>query len=443
MTQDLDYLLMKVRDYRSQIYAAEAVRCYRVGAHRAAITSIWTAVVFDLISKYRELAVAGDKEAQRYTKDWDSSIHNNNTTKLLELERHIIEHACQNFSIIDRHSQTIFQRLREDRHLCAHPAYADVDTLFEPSSDVTRAHISSAIELLLSQAPIQGRYLFEAFGIDLISSGFPKDEQKITEYVDEKYLRRMRPNIIRNFGIVLLKSAIYGEPINWILWNDEVLMCLSAIKNRSPGVWQEIETEMIRIINLDAPSNRVECLIIICQFPDLFTKITPSTQVALRGLCGSSSEAQQRPTIFKALSLPGLSEALIENFRTMDEKLAQRMIILYPHELLWPACLQRFSAAKSWRSAESGFDMWVAPFGHYLTIEKLSDVFLACASNYEIYSASGTPRRLLLFMQTMKTVIPSDDAIRNLYIHVSQFSIYEALWGYLESLGWRRPSEDQ
>ena len=61
---DLDKLLLRCRDPQSKVFLAEAIACYRAGAYRAAIISTWIALVFDLISKFKELALTGDVEAQ-------------------------------------------------------------------------------------------------------------------------------------------------------------------------------------------------------------------------------------------------------------------------------------------------------------------------------------------------------------------------------------------
>lgn len=47
------------------------------------------------------------------------------------------------------------QRLRENRHLCVHPAFSAEAELFEPSPELVRLHLVNAINLVLSQEPLQ------------------------------------------------------------------------------------------------------------------------------------------------------------------------------------------------------------------------------------------------------------------------------------------------
>ncbi|WP_297576919.1 hypothetical protein [uncultured Deefgea sp.] len=72
--EDLDELILRCRDKKTRQYIAEAVASYKVGAFRSAIIATWIAVCFDVIEKLRDLALSGDKEAER-------QIHELETTR--------------------------------------------------------------------------------------------------------------------------------------------------------------------------------------------------------------------------------------------------------------------------------------------------------------------------------------------------------------------------
>ena len=57
---DLDILLTRIRHHQSKVYLLDAVKAYKAGALRGALTSTWVALVYDLIAKYRELSAMGD-----------------------------------------------------------------------------------------------------------------------------------------------------------------------------------------------------------------------------------------------------------------------------------------------------------------------------------------------------------------------------------------------
>jgi hypothetical protein len=56
------------------------VASYRAGAFRAAIVATWIAVCFDVIEKIRELALSGDKEAEKQAEE----LYNLLTTNYVE-----------------------------------------------------------------------------------------------------------------------------------------------------------------------------------------------------------------------------------------------------------------------------------------------------------------------------------------------------------------------
>jgi hypothetical protein len=87
---DLDELMLRCRDDRARAYIAEAVACYRGGAYRAAIVATWVAVCFDVIDKLRELALAGDKEADNVVAAIEKARQTNDITRALRIERELL-----------------------------------------------------------------------------------------------------------------------------------------------------------------------------------------------------------------------------------------------------------------------------------------------------------------------------------------------------------------
>jgi hypothetical protein len=70
---DLDILLARIRQPKSRTYLLDAVKAYKAGALRAALSSAWVAVVYDLILKYRELAAMCDAAAHALIQIWDTA----------------------------------------------------------------------------------------------------------------------------------------------------------------------------------------------------------------------------------------------------------------------------------------------------------------------------------------------------------------------------------
>lgn len=157
---DLDILLTRIRHPQSKVYFLDAVKAYKAGALRGALTSTWVALVYDLIAKYRELSALGDAAATAFLQSWDNATVAGDITRLLQLEGGILEDATANTQVVNRIVRKHLERLREDRHLCAHPAFSAEADLFVPSPELVRLHLVNAVDLVLSQEPLQGKAIF-------------------------------------------------------------------------------------------------------------------------------------------------------------------------------------------------------------------------------------------------------------------------------------------
>ena len=136
---DLDILLTKVRNPQSRVYFLDAVRAYKAGALRASLTAAWVAIAYDLIAKYRELSAMGDAAATTFLQSWDNATAISDIRQLLQLEGKILEDAANNTQAISQIAGRQLERLREDRHLCAHPAFSAEALLFEPTPELCQS----------------------------------------------------------------------------------------------------------------------------------------------------------------------------------------------------------------------------------------------------------------------------------------------------------------
>ncbi len=180
------------------MYFLDAVKAYKAGALRGALTSAWVALAYDLIAKYRELSAIGDAAATAFLLSWDNATAAGDIAKLLQLEGGILEDATANTQVVNRIARTHLDRLRKDADLRAHPAFSAEADLFEPSPELVRLHLFNAVDLVLSQEPLQGKAIFDLYDVDVQSPGFPTTHERILDYVEQRYLARVRAQNVRN-----------------------------------------------------------------------------------------------------------------------------------------------------------------------------------------------------------------------------------------------------
>jgi hypothetical protein len=159
---DLDELVLRCRDEKAKSYIKESVSCYKSGAFRSAIVSTWIAVSFDIIDKLKDLSLAGDKEAEKQLEEFEKARKAGDIASSLKFERDILQIARDKLELISHIEFIDLERLQQDRNRCAHPSMTSDGEIFNPSAELARVHIRSAVEYLLQFPPAQGKYALES-----------------------------------------------------------------------------------------------------------------------------------------------------------------------------------------------------------------------------------------------------------------------------------------
>jgi hypothetical protein len=202
---DIEALSLRCRSDQSKEYVAEAIRCYKAGAYRAAIVSTWFAVVFDLIDKIRELAVSGDAAAKALETKYETyivQIEQNNAMGIksaLEFEREILETCRDQLQFFDPQQFIDLTRLREDRHRCAHPSFQKIGIPYYPSAEQARVHIRNAVVYVLAQPPVQGKAALAQLKALVGSAYFPTETKKAVAQLENSDLKNATDALVRGF----------------------------------------------------------------------------------------------------------------------------------------------------------------------------------------------------------------------------------------------------
>ncbi|ARU57998.1 hypothetical protein OLMES_3979 [Oleiphilus messinensis] len=205
---DLDELVLKCRDPKAKSYIREAVACYKSGAFRSAIVSTWIAVSFDIIDKLKDLSLAGDREAEKQIETFEKARRAGDIANSLKFERDILEVCRDKLELISHVEFIDLERLQQDRNRCAHPSMTSDGEIFNPSAELSRVHLRSAVEHLLQYPPAQGKYALDSLVKEVNSEYFPTEINKAVIAFNNSPLYKARESLVRNFIIVLLKKLI-------------------------------------------------------------------------------------------------------------------------------------------------------------------------------------------------------------------------------------------
>lgn len=210
---DLDELLLACRDQRAKDYMFEAIASFKASAFRASIVATWVAVCFDFIAKVHELALTGDKEAEKLSNEINEARARQDLSWSLKFEKNILEYARDKFELISPIEFTDLERLQEDRNRCAHPSMAADGEPFAPSAELARLHIRTAITHFLQHPPVQGKAALERLIEEVESEYFPVESKKAAIAFANGPLKRPRQSLVSNFIVVLFKRIVDPETV--------------------------------------------------------------------------------------------------------------------------------------------------------------------------------------------------------------------------------------
>ncbi len=441
---DLDILLTRIRHPQSKVYFLDAVKAYKAGALRGALTSTWVALAYDLIAKYRELSALGDAAATAFLQSWDNATIAGDISKLLQLEGGILEDATTNTQVVNRIARKHLDRLREDRHLCAHPAFSAEADLFEPSPELVRLHLVNAVDLVLSQEPLQGKAIFDLYDIDVQSPGFPTTHGRILDYVEQRYLARVRTQNVRNFGTVLAKSLLKGVPAHWEPLHRKIVPSLVAVRDRAAHASADVSVAIVSLMNNLEPLNRPRAIAFIAAFPDFWPQLQEPTRTALQATVENADLtvlADYR--ILAGVAVPQFRAALLALIAGLTRQQLADAIAFQPLTDLWPKAVEIYQGSGSWRGSEANFSDLITPFAGRLNSQQLDQVLDAIINNGQNWDAAETDTLLLgLLRNATPADLPSHAARNRLFqltYRMRRTDKYDEALTLLQSDGWVMP----
>jgi hypothetical protein len=240
-----------VRDRSSRAYIGEAINTYRNRAYRSALLSTWIAVACDIISKIRELEVQGDPAAGAFVTVLDNAIDASDRgdptalQRLQAIENQLLVSAHRDFEFLSAQEHIDLEQLKSDRNLCAHPAFTKDASIFQPSAELVRAHITHAVLHLLRHPPVQGRIALHRLKNDLLQPSFPLTQKSVSDFLDSRYLNYAKVTLIDSFVLVLLKVLIKQSEPELIGKEALVLLCLVAVGLRHPLIYERKMAEQL------------------------------------------------------------------------------------------------------------------------------------------------------------------------------------------------------
>ena len=406
MLTDLDELRLAIRDQESRRYMEEALACFRSRAYRAAIVSVYVAVVYDIFGKIRILKAEGEPAAVKHIEKLDNAIAAGNREELMAIEKRILEEAKETYQFISVLEFEDFSKLREDRHRCAHPAFISDTLLFNPSPEVVRAHIVHAVNHLLAHPPVNGKAAIDKVVKDIASLSFPKTQAGVEKLMNSKYLDRPRATFPASLVSVLVKSLIRRDVPELLGHEQACFMALEAISRRHPDAYERRMQETLKKLVIESDINSIANLFPVLQAePRAWSWLDEAIQLQAMSLAENYVFGSGRDeAMLDALAVGPLRETVMKGLRSLgpDERFA--LIAANPRADLLDEAIELFETSPNFRDAEPRGRFVLMETGQQLSEDQIRRCLKAVPSNYEIWAARGTQEILRSFLASPKGV---------------------------------------
>lgn len=369
------------RNETSRSHIREAIRCYEAGSYRASIVTCYVAVCYDLISKLRALAAAGDVAAADMVSDLvklqtqRDSGNLQAISGLLTFERQLIEQFRDKFEFFGINEFEDIVRLREDRNRCAHPTFFKSEIPYEPTPELARLHIRNSLTHILVQEPRQGKAALEEIRNVILDPYFPEKTPEVITRLSGAGLSRARHSLIK----AVVDDIIFGVPDKAHPYFTKVapFNALDAVieMNREIALSRAV-SDVDKLLNRTEKKAIDVGSIITLRQQELAQQLNDASRVVVRSWIGKNKEVGLANVIRHALKNDWLKDAALLRIKDLDADKIEKVTGNVPSEIIDRA-VEIYASSRSWDEANSVAAKCALPFADKMTEENIETIFSA------------------------------------------------------------------
>ncbi|MEU8545123.1 hypothetical protein AB0C52_34855 [Streptomyces sp. NPDC048717] len=384
---DLEERVNRVFNPDVRPLVSEAYRCYVSGSARGAIVLTWTAVCADLIAKAQILHEEGESHAKDLVADVEraqGSAESEAIPIMLALEKTLLDTA-EKLELIDFIQRKQLERIRDDRHLCAHPSIRPLGELYEPTTEYARAHLAAALEAVFIHPPSQGRKIVDSFLKHVVDPGFVYD----TGYLTHTFFDRVRPSArfkvveaAAKFAVLSIEDpAIKIKPEKFA---DRMAKCLRSFADRDADLVKKAVAKQMARLETAEPAVQLQALGRLGDLPAFWAALAEPVRNLLNAKIERIGSRLQFNGITtaeaKSLALVALPElrttlpALSEAFTKFGAVSRAQVIGQRPHPHFTSFLPQLLKDVSSYDSGQEVAERAVLPCAGLLSLPELEQV---------------------------------------------------------------------
>ncbi|GKQ00712.1 MULTISPECIES: hypothetical protein [Klebsiella] len=384
---ELDEQAILCRDPISKKYLVEAISCYKTGAFRSAIVTIWIAIVFDLINKTRELSIAGDKAAEEIINKFDDLREKNDISSSLKFERDILSLAKERLEIISHIEYIDLERIQQDRNRCAHPSMLNDNDIFSPSGELVRNHIVVAVQYLLRYPPAQGKAALSKILSEIDSDYFPEKPEEIKTTLNKTPLFRARETLIKSVIIVLIKNTLKDEKN--IKYNNKIKNVLLFIQEQHYKLYSSTLNDKISDITRHLPKPENSYIKILKFIPNSWGFLEDDLKLKFKNYI-KDIPSENISELDEFINFKFLKDESIYRINriTRKESIVHRFFL--PNEIILNKLIDIYIKSRDFAEANEFYPVVEDHIGLY-SIEQLRTLLKGSLSNSQVYNSNKFP----------------------------------------------------
>lgn len=399
---DLEELVQRCRDAKTRELLREATDCYKIGAYRSAIVSTWVALVYDLIEKFRELALTGDAAATALVEEIDQINATRDTDNALRFERSVLEKAKDQFELISAQEFAELARLREDRNRFAHPNLNQDSEQLSATAELARLHLRSAIEHVLSRPPVQGKAALEGLLALVESEYFPQESDAALTALSSSVLRRAKKNLIKAFVFGAITSVLREE-----MGPQTARKRISAARAcylMHPSIVASLLADGFTHAVSSTSDKKIPYLLyLVARFPELAAYLDPATKIRLERYVSTIAGQELVLAVYagEIEFLGSLAEAKLNSLSASELRTIVEILPITPTKLLIDSIVRKYRTSKNWDSANTLASAIQAKLLSALSPDD-AKALVAAHTNGEVLYSFGYPTLVKALLQAKK-----------------------------------------
>lgn len=403
MAVDLETLVAQVWSPDVRPLAEEAWRCYNAGAIRASIAATWSAVSADIILKLIRLADEGDKGAQTFrqqvTDAQEKGLKPEGVRAMQGIEASLVDKAVE-FELIDTIGKRELDRIREDRHLCAHPSLRTGGEVYNPRPEAARGHLAIALSTLLIHPPTQGGSLLEEFKNFVCDPLFAASPAHIRAAFHDRVREATRRSIIRLAAKAAMLEVDPGGRMPADAHADRMAVALRAFAEAAREAVRDAVGETRERFKMLPGTIQLRTLVRMADDDYFWTSVDEALAQQFQALLNAPTWVGQwdplPSDIASWLALVGSTYArgrlpgLTARFDQLGDFHRQQVIAARPCEFFVSKVIEMLRTAGSWRAGEQVGRLLVQ-HAEFLSLDTLKEALTAWYNNSECRDASEMP----------------------------------------------------